>query len=218
MKCAKANAQPELGGERAAVVGRAEQPDLRRGIDLGCSRTRLNGWSSGRLPWKCSRSCQTCCGKSRASGSMPPPTACAVTLAAAGRAADAEVDAAGIERFQHAEGLGDAKRAVVGSSTPPVPDAQALRLRAQARQQHFGAGIGERGDGMVLGEPVAVIAELVGAPRERERLLDRPPRAEAADHRRLIEHRETHRQHAKCVAGATTLRNAMRRRGISKCG
>jgi len=40
---------------------------------------------------------------------------------------------------------------------------------------------------VVLGEPVAVIAELVGAPRERQRLLDRAPRVVAADDRGLVE-------------------------------
>src|SRR6185436_6769058 len=84
-------------------------------------------------------------------------------LAAAGRAADAEVDAAGIERFQHAEGLGDAKRAVVGEEHAARAYAQALRLSAQAREKDFRAGVGERGDRMVLGEPVAVVAELLYA-------------------------------------------------------
>jgi len=45
---------------------------------------------------------------------------------------------------------------------------------------------------VVFGQPVAVIAELVGAARERERFFDRPSRAEAADHRRLIEDGKPH--------------------------
>src|SRR5262249_32698255 len=73
-------------------------------------------------------------------------------------------------------------------------------FRAQAREQHLGARVGERGDGVVLGEPVTVVAERVGAAREGERLLDRTTRAEAADHRRLIEDREPHRAMLNAVA------------------
>jgi hypothetical protein len=39
---------------------------------------------------------------------------------------------------------------------------------------------------VVLGEPVAVVAELVGAPRERQCLVDGALRAMAADDRGLV--------------------------------
>jgi hypothetical protein len=39
----------------------------------------------------------------------------------------------------------------------------------------------------MLGEPVAVVAQLIRAPRERQRLLDRAPRVVAADDRGLVE-------------------------------
>ena len=118
-------------------------------------------------------SSHTCCGKALGVGKPAAADRLRGARVAAGRAADAEVDAPGIERFQHAEALRGAERAVVGEQHAAGADADAPRLGAEARQQHLGAGIGERGDGVVLGEPVAVIAELVGAARERERLLDR---------------------------------------------
>ena len=108
------------------------------------------------------------------------------------RPADAEIDASGIERLQHAEALGDAKGAVVGKQHAARADAQAPRLGAEARHQHLGARIGKRGDGVMLGEPVTVITQLIGAPRERERLIDRAPRVMSADDRRLVEDREAH--------------------------
>ena len=85
----------------------------------------------------------------------------------------------GIERLEHAEGLGGAKGAVVGQQHAAGADAQALGFGAQPREQHLGTGIGERSDRVVLGEPVAVVAELFDAARERERFLDRAARVVA---------------------------------------
>jgi hypothetical protein len=45
---------------------------------------------------------------------------------------------------------------------------------------------------VVLGEPVAVVAKLFHASRERQRFLDRAARAKAADDRRLVEHGQLH--------------------------
>src|SRR5438045_332015 len=45
---------------------------------------------------------------------------------------------------------------------------------------------------MMLGQPVALVAELVRAARERDGLLDRTPRVVAADDRGLVEDREAH--------------------------
>ena len=111
---------------------------------------------------------------------------------ATGRASEPEIDAAGIKRFQHAKRLGDAKRAVVGKENAASAHAHAARLRAKARKENLRTRIGERGDGVVLGEPVAVIAERIGTPRERERLLDGAARALPVDHRGLVENRKAH--------------------------
>ena len=91
---------------------------------------------------------------------------------AARRATDAKVDATGVEGFQHSERLGGTERAVVREQNAARSDAHAFRFRAQASKQDLGARIGEGGDRVVLGEPVAVIAELVCAARQRERFLD----------------------------------------------
>jgi hypothetical protein len=58
-----------------------------------------------------------------------------------------------------------------------------MRMR---RVSALRTGIGERGDGVMLGEPVAREAQLIGAAREGEGFFDGPPRAEPADHRRLV--------------------------------
>jgi len=179
--------QAELGGERAAVIGGAEQPDLRGGVDLGLQPHALEGMLVGQAAVEVLAQLPHLLREVARFGHHAAADRVRGARAAAWGAADAEVDAAGIERFQHAKGLGDPEGAVVGEQHAPRADADALRLRAQARQQHLGAGIGERADGVVLGEPVAVIAQLVHAPRQLQRLLHRAPRAEAADDRRLVE-------------------------------
>src|SRR6185503_16883961 len=84
-------------------------------------------------------------------------------------------------------------RALVRQQHATRADADALRLGAQAREQDFGTGVAERGDGVVLGEPVAVVAECVGAARELERLVDRLRGAVARNDRRLVEDGQFHR-------------------------
>jgi hypothetical protein len=165
--------QPELRGERAAVLGGAEQPDLGRGVDLGLQPHALERMIVGQAAVEMLAQLPDLLGEVARVGHHAAADRVRSALVAAGRAADAEIDAAGVERLQHAESLGDAERAVVREQHAAGADAHAFRLRAKPRQQNLGTGIGERGDRVVLGEPVAVIAERFDAAREREGLLDR---------------------------------------------
>jgi hypothetical protein len=61
--------------------------------------------------------------------------------------------------------------------------ADAAGLRGDPAKQDFGAGIGQRGNRMVLGQPVAVVAQRLGGLDQPDRLLDGPLRRVAADHR-----------------------------------
>jgi hypothetical protein len=105
---------------------------------------------------------------------------------AARRAADAQVDAPGIERLEHAEALGGAERAVVGQQHAAGAHPQAFRLGAEPRQQDLGARVGERRNRVMLGQPIAVVAQLFDAAGEGERFRDRPAGALAMDDRRLV--------------------------------
>ena len=109
-----------------------------------------------------------------------------------GRAPDAEVDAPRVERLEHPERLGGPERAVVGKQHAAGADPHAPRLGAQTREQHLGAGIRQGTDRVVLGEPVALIAERLGAPRQRQCFVHRAACAEPADDGRLVEDRELH--------------------------
>ena len=111
---------------------------------------------------------------------------------AAGRAPDAEVDAPGIQRFKHAEGLCDLERAVVRQQHAPGANTHARGFRAEPREQDLGAGVGERADRMVLGEPVARVPKRLGGGCKLEGFLDRFARRVAADDRGLVEYGEFH--------------------------
>ena len=112
-------------------------------------------------------------------------------LVAARRAADAEVDAAGEQRLQHAEVLGHLERAVVRQHHAAGADLHALGQARDAGDQHLGRRAGERLAAVMLGQPVAMIAEPVAELRQLERLAHRVGRRAALADRRLVENAET---------------------------
>ncbi len=80
----------------------------------------------------------------------------------AGRAAEAEVDAAGGHRLQRAELLGDHQRRVVGQHDAAGAEPDAVGVRGEVRQQDRGGRGGHPGHRVVLGDPVAVEAAALG--------------------------------------------------------
>jgi hypothetical protein len=113
-------------------------------------------------------------------------------LIAAWRSPDAEIDAAGEEGFQHAEALRDLEGAVVREHHPAGAHADAGGTRGDLAHQHLGRGAREPAAAVMLGEPVAGIAEPVGVLGEDQRLLDGLGGGAAAADRRLVEHPEDH--------------------------
>ena len=107
------------------------------------------------------------------------------------RAAEREVDAAGEQAGQQAEALGDLERRVVREHHAAAADADPLGGRRHRAGQHLRRRAGER-EAVVLGEPVAVVAEPVGEPREVERVLQRLRPRDTLGNRRLVEHAEPH--------------------------
>ncbi len=88
-------------------------------------------------------------------------------------ASDAEIDATGEEAAEHAEHLGDLERAVVRQHHATASDAN-LRCRLGDRaDQRLRTRAGEHRAAVVLGNPVAVIAEPVGQAGEIERVAQR---------------------------------------------
>jgi len=114
------------------------------------------------------------------------------SLVAARRAPDPEIDAAGMDRLQHPELLGHLERAVVRQHHPARADPDAARHRGHLGDQHLGARSREAGGGVVLGQPVAVIAPAVRGPRQLERLVNGVGGSAPAAHRRLVEDPDAH--------------------------
>jgi hypothetical protein len=108
------------------------------------------------------------------------------------RAAQAEVDTAGVHRGQQREDLGDLERAVVRQHHAARADADALRRRGHRRDQHLGRVAGEHRSAVVLGQPVAVVSELVGEPRQVDRVRQGVGVRRAFRYRGLVQNAEEH--------------------------
>ncbi|CAD5295455.1 conserved hypothetical protein [Bosea sp. 62] len=83
-------------------------------------------------------------------------------LVGAGRTAEPEVDAAGIERLQRAELLGDHDWRMVRQHDPAGPDADRFGAFGDVADRDRGRGAGDAGHIVVLGQPEAGVAEPFG--------------------------------------------------------
>ena len=91
----------------------------------------------------------------------------------AGRAAEAEIDAAGKQRLQHLEALGHHQRRMVGQHHAAGADADVLRHRRDLPDHQVGRGARDRGEVVMLGEPVADIAKPIGMARQIDAVAQR---------------------------------------------
>ena len=197
-------AHAQLRREQAAVIRRAEQPEFRREMGRnagpGLDAHLAVGMVVGQGVVEVADQLPDLLRKLLGVGKVAAAHGARGALVAARRAADAEVDAARVQGFQHAENFSNLEGAVVGQQHAAGAHPDPPGLRAEAREQDFGAGIGKRRDGVMLGEPVAVKAQLVGAARERERLGDCLRRAVTRNDGRLVEDGELHRGGARARA------------------
>jgi hypothetical protein len=90
-----------------------------------------------------------------------------------GRPADAEIDAAGKQRLQDLEALGHHQRRVVGKHHAAGTHPQPPGFRRDLPDHDLGGGAGNRGEVVVLGKPIARIAEPVGKLGEVEAVAQR---------------------------------------------
>jgi hypothetical protein len=114
-------------------------------------------------------------------------------LAAAGGAADAEVDAVGEHGVKGAEDLGDFERGVVREHDAAGAEADARGFGCGAGNEDLGRGAGEQVHGVMLGVPEARVAEGVGVAGEREGVGDGVGGTDACGHRGLVEDGEAKR-------------------------
>ena len=104
-----------------------------------------------------------------------------------GRAADAEVDAAGMQRREHAEDLGHLERAVVRQHHAAAADADARRRGGDLRDQDLRRRAREHRRAVMLRDPVALVAERLGVAREIDRVAQRVGARRPLRDRRLVE-------------------------------
>ena len=142
-------------------------------VPVGFARIARNGWSSGSgvSPSQHSRS-RTCRGNSSAAFEYGL-SASAVSRSEPGARPTPEVDAPRRDGLEHAKLLGHLERRVVRKHHARAADADAARRRRDGRHQYLGRGADDAVAVVMLGHPVAVIAERVAVPRVRKRLADR---------------------------------------------
>ena len=182
------HAQRDDGRQRVNVMRESEAagPSARKAARRNRS-SRAARWPAGarRRAWRGrvrrdgssgSRDRGTPAGRSSWAGNSSAPRLRATAQSergeriGAGRAAEAEVDAAGMQRLEHAKRFGHGQRRVIGQHDAAGADADTRRDVGHVADHDFRHGAGDQRRVVMLGEPVARVAELVGKPREIERV------------------------------------------------
>src|SRR3984957_20189515 len=114
-------------------------------------------------------------------------------MVGAGRAAYAEVDAAGKQRAENTERLGDFQRTIMRQHHAAAPDPQPVGNHADRSDHHFRTGAGQHRSAVMFRHPVALKAEFVGEARQLQRVPQRIGARESFGDRRLIENADFHR-------------------------
>ena len=108
-------------------------------------------------------------------------------LIRARRAAQAQVDAAGMKGVQRAELLGDDQGRVVGQHDAAGADADGLGRRRHRADDDRGRGAGDARHVVVLGQPEALVAEALGVAGQVEGVGQRLRDVGALGHRGEVE-------------------------------
>jgi len=107
---------------------------------------------------------------------------------AAGSASEAEIDAAGVEGFKGAELFGDDEGSVVGQHDAAASDADGAGGSRDMADENRRCGAGKAGDGMMFGQPEALIAPLLSSLSEMDGPGDGAARRLAGAHADEIEY------------------------------
>ena len=195
--------QAKLAGPDGALLRAAQQPRLgplgQPGQRLGQPRERVVrrqpvlqvGQQLGQLARKVVRHPLAAVALERVGGHR----------IGARRAAQRQVDPLGVQARQHAEALGHLERAVVGQHHAAAAHPDPLGGGRDRADQHLGARPRQHGPAVVLGHPVAVVAQPVGQPRQLDGLVERRGACRPLRDGRLVEDAEPERGHCDDVRG-----------------
>ena len=157
------------GGKLGAIAARPQQPDRRQ-----CNVRRDGMHGAKRMILRKAAALQ----QEQLLKAFEKIVAFPHVLAAAERvgghrigprcAAQPEIDAAGKQCLQHFEPFGDHERGMVHQHDPARADANPCRCRRDPSDHDLGRGAGDARQIMMLGEPIALVAEPVGKPRQIE--------------------------------------------------
>ena len=179
--------QAEHARHLRAVAARAEQPQVGTLSRAGTAVMRLKGWSAGNVPSKKAMQLAQLLGKVVGGDrGRVRRSAAAVSWSVPGARPMPRSMRPGMQRLEHAELLGDASGAWLGSITPPEPTRIVDVAAAMCADQHRGRRAGDARHVVVLGDPVAVVAQPLDVAREVNGVAQGNARRLAARDRREI--------------------------------
>ncbi len=109
---------------------------------------------------------------------------------AARGAAQSQIDPPGVQGLESMEGLGDPQRRVVGEHDAAGADADARCGRCHVLDQDLGGRAGDAGEAVMLGQPVARVAEPVREAGQVDRVAEGLGRRGAGSNGGQVEHGE----------------------------
>lgn len=154
--------QPKLGGEARAEVAGAEERDGDVAVLAGERFDRLMRDAGAEIGAKLGDEV----GKVVSSLAEVATESAHGVEVATGCAAQAEIDAAGVQGLEGAELLGYDEGRVIGEHDSAAADADGAGGGGDVSDEDCGCGAGEAFDGVVFGKPEAAIAPLLGVAGE----------------------------------------------------
>ena len=179
----KRERQPHHRGELRAEEARAEQPD--RHVEPR-ARHRAHALAGRRLG-EIAQQLGDVVGKRVGAADEVATQRAGGRLVGARRAAEAEVDPAGIERRERPELFGDHERRMVRQHDAAGADPDRARAAGDVADHDGGRGTRDAGHVVMLGQPVAAVAPALGMLRKVERITECLGRIGAGGNRGKIE-------------------------------
>ncbi len=136
-------------------------------------------------------------------------------LVGTGGPAQSEVDAAGEQGVQHPEGLGHLEGAVVGEEHAAGTDPDGARPAGDVGGEDLGGGAGQRGGVVVLGQPVAAVAERLDGLGQGHGVAECLGGRRPVGDRRLVHHAQGDHE-TSASSARRSLPRAVRGRAVTK--